>query len=246
MSDLGSGIDELNQRRSGRRHRQAPQPRHPKVSTAAAQAVVTVDEPALPAAPEPTPVAAAPAPKPVAAPPPPAPVAEVAAPAPAPPTITKAPSPAPAAQSFKLDSLPALEINADDPAALIVSPTMLNMPASIMERFELARSKAPSHTAVVLDALRAHVHDLPNLILARRPGAKPGDLFPWRDAPGSSREEPSLPLRIRPTTGELAVMKALVDWSSTNLRALRAGTRPTNRSEMVAAALDAYLPSSGK
>jgi hypothetical protein len=243
MSDLGSGIDELNQRRSGRRHRQAPQPRHPKVSTAAAPAVVTVDEPALPAEPEPRPVAAAPAPKPVAAPPPPP---AAVAPAPAPATTTEAPSPAPAAQTFKLDSLPALEINEGDPAALIVSPTMLNMPASIMERFELARSKAPSHTAVVLDALRAHVLDLPNLILARRPGAKPGDLFPWRDAPGSGREEPSLPLRIRPTTGELAVMKALVDWSSTNLRALRAGTRATNRSEMVAAALDAYLPSSGK
>ncbi len=245
MSDLGSGIDELNQRRTGRRHRQAPQPRHPKVSTAAAPAeIVTVDEPAQPTAPAPTPVAAAPAPKPIAAPPPPPPAA---APTPARTTITEAPpSPAPAAQSFKLDSLPALEINEGDPSALIVSPTMLNMPASIMERFELARSKAPSHTAVVLDALRAHVLDLPNIILARRPGAKPGDLFPWRDAPGSGREEPSLPLRIRPTTGELAVMKALVDWSSTNLRALRAGTRATNRSEMVAAALDAYLPSPGK
>lgn len=243
MSDLGSGIDELNSRRGARRHRQAPQPRHPKVSTQAAQAAVTVDEPAPPTtAPAANPAPSAP--NPVSAPPSPA---LEAAPAPSlvehRATLAEAPSPAPA---ITLDSLPPLDINKDDPAALIVSPTMLNMPASIMERFELARSKAPSHTAVVLDALRAHVLDLPNLILARRPGATPGDLFPWRDAPGSGRKEPSLPLRIRPTTGELAVMKALEEWSSTNLRTLRAGTRPTNRSEMVAAALDAYLPPAGR
>jgi hypothetical protein len=51
-----------------------------------------------------------------------------------------------------------------------------------------------------------------------------------------------MPLRIRPTKGELDVMKKLVDWANSCIAQQRPGTKPTNRSEMVAAALDAHLP----
>jgi hypothetical protein len=40
-------------------------------------------------------------------------------------------------------------------------------------------------------------------------------------------------------------MKALIEWSSKQIAAQRPGARETNQSEMVAAALDAYLPASG-
>lgn len=39
-------------------------------------------------------------------------------------------------------------------------------------------------------------------------------------------------------------MKTLQDWWTKQIRAQRPGARETNRSEMVAAALDAYLPAS--
>jgi hypothetical protein len=138
--------------------------------------------------------------------------------------------------------LPRLDIDLTDPTAHLVSPTVLSVPASIVERFERARTDAPSHTALVLNALRQHVHELPALILARRPGVNPEDLFPWRATPGASTPEIPMPLRIRPTNGELTVMKALIEWASTQIAKQRPGARVTNRSEMVAAALDAYLP----
>jgi hypothetical protein len=65
--------------------------------------------------------------------------------------------------------MPRLDISLDDPTAHIVSPTVLSVPASIVERFEPARAKAPSHTALVLNALREHAQELPTLILNRRP-----------------------------------------------------------------------------
>jgi len=133
-------------------------------------------------------------------------------------------------------------VDLSDPTAHLVSPTVLSVPASIIERFDQARANAPSHTALVLDALRAHVEQLPALILQRRPAGNPKDLFPWRATPGATSTETPMPLRIRPTNGELSVMKTLTDWASASIAKQRPGARPTNRSEMVAAALDAYLP----
>lgn len=139
--------------------------------------------------------------------------------------------------------LPKLDIDLTDPTAHLVSPTVLSIPASIVKRFEEARADAPSHTSLVLDALRAHVKELPTLILNRRPGGREGDLFPFRGTPGRTSTDTPLPVRIRPTKGELAVMKKLTEWASTRITQERPGTRETNRSEMVAAALDKFLPS---
>lgn len=138
--------------------------------------------------------------------------------------------------------LPDLAIDLNDPDAHIPSPTVMSIPESIVVRFNSARATAPSHTAIVLNALREHAHELPALILARRPGPTPGDLFPWRGAPGKSGTETPLPLRIRPTKAERKVMKVLETWASQQIRLQRPGAPETNRSEMVAAALDAYLP----
>jgi len=268
-----SGIDALNNRRT-RRTRQAPPPRHPATPTPLAVVPDKVADPApapiqeTPARPEPVVDAATkqtPPPVKQEAKPnePAASAAPTSAESPEPPATVPAPAPVePAADeppggklasphgesgtesSTTAAKLPFLDIDLRDPEAQIVSPTVLSIPESIVARFEKARSKAPSHTAVVLNALRKHAHELPALILARRPGPNPGDLFPWRDAPGNSGSETPLPLRIRPTKAELKVMKTLQDWSTKQIRAQRPGARETNRSEMVAAALDAYLPAS--
>lgn len=267
-----SGIDALNNRRT-RRTRQAPPPRHPATPTPLAVVPDKVDEPApapgheTPARPEPvvdTVTKQSPQPveqetkphEPTATAAPtsadtPEPVATASAPAPVEPAtdepggeLASADDEAGKGSSTTAAKLPVLDIDLRDPEAQIVSPTVMSIPESIVARFDKARSKAPSHTAVVLNALRKHAHELPALILARRPGPNPGDLFPWRDAPGDSGTETPLPLRIRPTKAELKVMKTLQDWSTKQIRAQRPGARETNRSEMVAAALDAYLPAS--
>lgn len=111
-----------------------------------------------------------------------------------------------------------------------------------MERFEEARKTAATHTALVLDALRAHVDELPELVLAARPGPREGDLFPWRPSPAARSQDRPVPLRVRPTVGELRVIDALVEWVSAELARRRPGSRKANRSEVVTAALDTYLP----
>lgn len=259
MSDNLGGISKLHERRA-RRARQAPPPRHPKLGAAAAldkdlpagQDAATPDHGSVSQAPPEVQTLAQPQPAPEDSP-----QQATPAPDPAPPAAvstaatgggphrgsqattgsTQATSP-----TNQPADMPRLDIDPDDPTAHLVSPTVLSVPGSIVKRFERARAHAPSHTALVLDALRAHAHELPALILNRRPGPKPGDLFPFREAPGRTAQDTPLPVRIRPTKGELAVMKALTDWSSATIAKQRPGTRETNRSEMVAAALDAFLP----
>ncbi len=256
--ELNAGIDQLNARRA-RKARQAPQPRHPKLSPQSALA--TQADPADDGGGEEHQVPAENARQPSADP-----GGEVApnagsadsnpGPAESPTTPERAEqTPAPTAPRADLDTgtetrsrpqpsggFPKLDIDPTDPTAHMVSPTVLSIPASIVKRFERARTTAPSHTALVLDALRAHAQELPTLILDRRPGLNPGDLFPFREAPGRTTTDTPLPVRIRPTKGELAVMKKLSDWASARIAEQRPGQRETNRSEMVAAALDAFLP----
>ncbi|GLB85683.1 hypothetical protein [Mycobacterium kiyosense] len=226
MNDnLSGGIHQLHERRA-RRTRQAPQPRHPKLASDTAITAPSDNDDTPPASDD---NAAAD-------------VNPPAAPAPPPPPTATPPVQIAAGTPNTANALPDLHVDAADPAAHIVSPTVLSIPASIIKRFERARADSPSHTALVLDALRAQVHDLPALILNRRPGPKPGDLFPYRDTPGRTATDTPMPLRIRPTKGELNIMKQLTDWSSAQIAHQRPGTRHTNRSEMVAAALDAFLP----
>ncbi|WP_204815356.1 hypothetical protein [Mycobacterium riyadhense] len=268
MSENLSGIHQLHERRA-RRTRQAPQPRNPKLGAAAslederpvtvaddtvADDTVTDDTDnhgAAGAAQVQTDCGPASSPRPTDAPragnlggdatPSAQPATEPGDAGE--PTVEVAAASSSAAQPIKAD-MPKLDIDLNDPTAHLVSPTVLSIPASIVKRFERARAHAPSHTALVLDALRAHAHELPTLILSRRPGPKPGDLFPFREAPGrTAAQDTPLPVRIRPTKGELTVMKSLTDWASTSIAKQRPGTRETNRSEMVAAALDAFLPS---
>lgn len=138
--------------------------------------------------------------------------------------------------------LPDLEVDLDDPTALLITPTVLSVPNKILARFERARPHAASHTALVLDALRAHAAQLPDLVAALRPGPRPGDLFPYRATPGAPSGDRPGPLRIRPTAGELAIMDGLTTWVNNQIRRGRAGVRKVSRSEVVSVALDAYLP----
>ena len=131
----------------------------------------------------------------------------------------------------------------DEAAVKVVSPTVLSVETSIVRRFEKARKTAPSHTALILDALRRHHQELPDLIRKRRPTPPPEtDLFPWRTSPGERphAEEDKLPLRIRPLKAELEVIDQLRD------HCRDAVDDDVTRSEMVAAALDAYLPQPGR
>ncbi|MFG1820821.1 hypothetical protein ACGFIF_44195 [Kribbella sp. NPDC049174] len=146
-------------------------------------------------------------------------------------------------------ALPDLSIDPADPSALLPSPTSMSIPGSIMRRFEAARDQAPSHTVLVLDAIRATVHDLPDLVVKSRPSARPGDLFPARPAgsAGTTVSTGGQPdhleqLRLRPTVAELVVIDRLCDWVTAHLRALSPRARKVSRSELVSVALSAYLP----
>jgi hypothetical protein len=137
---------------------------------------------------------------------------------------------------------PNLNLNLADPTAMTMAPTVLSVPMSILQRFEAARTGAVSHTALLLDALRKHADELPDLVLARRPGPRPGDLFPYRAQPGENMSDRPGPLRIRPNAGELRIMDALTTWVNGEIRRLRPGGRKVTRSEIAAAALDKFLP----
>ncbi|PWU52783.1 hypothetical protein DLJ47_18165 [Micromonospora sp. S4605] len=145
------------------------------------------------------------------------------------------------------NGLPDLSVDLDDPAALVVSPTVLSVPAPLMARFERARRSSTSNTELVLDALRAHLANLPRLVAeARRPAATAvGEPFPWR---GSAQRRVATKVRrvqlpIRPLAGELQVIDTLVGWVQEQIGAgpRSLGGRVT-RSEVVAAALNAHLP----
>jgi hypothetical protein len=130
------------------------------------------------------------------------------------------------------NNLPDLSVNSEDPAALVVSPTVLSVPEPLMRRFEKARRSNVTNTGIVLDALRAHLAELPTLVARARQGpvaAASGatEPFPWR---ASTTKVRRVQLPIRPLVQQEigAVPRSL-------------GGR-TNRSEVVAAALNAYLP----
>lgn len=143
--------------------------------------------------------------------------------------------------------LPDLSVDLDDPAAMAVSPTVLSVPAPLMARFERARRSSTSNTELVLDALRAHLADLPRLVAeARRPtAAAAGEPFPWRTSAQrrAAAKVRRVQLPIRPLVGELHVIDTLVGWVQEQIGAgpRSLGGRIT-RSEVVVAALNAHLP----
>lgn len=145
-------------------------------------------------------------------------------------------------RSAKQQPRPETLHNGDTSNVMVVTPTVLSIDAAIMRRFERARETAASHTAVVLDALRATAHDLPTLVRNGRPAQRPDDLFPWRASPGQSRTTRPEQLRIRPTVGEIRVIDDLVETVNTEINSHQPGVGRASRSEVIAAALNTYLP----
>ena len=139
--------------------------------------------------------------------------------------------------------LPDLRIRTDTAAAMAVQPTTMSLPASIMTRFNRARRDGGSHTGLVLDALRATLQQLPGLVIEARPQVQDSDFFPSRVKSARERREP---LRIRPTAWEMAVVDRIVSWIADYVEERQPGSPRVTRSEVVAAALDAYLPARGK
>src|SRR5690606_9870949 len=60
--------------------------------------------------------------------------------------------------------VPELHIDLGSPEAAQVTPTVLSIPTSILDRVRAARRLGPSYTALLLDALRTHAADLPDLV----------------------------------------------------------------------------------
>ncbi|WP_150255233.1 hypothetical protein [Nocardiopsis deserti] len=165
---------------------------------------------------------------------------EPVAPAPAPkPQPTPRPAQTPKAEPTQEE--PPASATASE-ADRMVRPTVVNVPMSVMRRFERARRDAPSHTAMVLDALRAHHVDLADLVRGLRPAPPPADdLFPLRATPGEREPEDKLPLRIRPLKGELEIIDRLCEQTAEAL-----GEPEVTRSDLISAALDAHLPKGKK
>lgn len=136
-------------------------------------------------------------------------------------------------------ALPDLWVDTGSALARLPKPTTMNVPMSIMARFARLRRDADSHTGVVLDALRETVARLPELVAEARPQPRTGDLFPLR---GSGQRERRDPLRIRPTVAELAVIDRIVQWVAEEIDHRYPGSPRVTRSEVVATALDVYLP----
>lgn len=168
------------------------------------------------------------------------------------PAPAEAPAPRPAAPAREVVvrsapaenavPFPSLNIDLTDPQLMIYSPTVLSVPADVRTRFErAAKASGAKYTAQVLEALRGHAQRLPELVLGRRPGPRPGDLFPQRAVPGEALALHPGPLRIRPTVGEMKIMDVITEWVDAEVQRQRPGARVT-RSEVVTAALDAFLP----
>ena len=135
--------------------------------------------------------------------------------------------------------LPDLGVDTTSAMARLPKPTVMTVPASIMARFSRTRRDANSHTDVVLNALQETITRLPMLVAEARPQPRAGELFPLR---GSGQRERRDPLRVRPTVAELAVIDRIVEWVGEAIEDRYPGSPRVNRSEVVAAALDAYLP----
>jgi len=138
---------------------------------------------------------------------------------------------------------PVLEVDLSDPLSLKAAPTTLNVPASVVERFEAARPVTTKHAALMLHAIRTEAEHLPELVLARRPELLEGDPFPLRAVPGEEhKSERAGTLRVRPIRAEVEVLDRLTAWVDAEVQRRRPGGRRVSRSEVVTAALDAYLP----
>ncbi|MEV6774410.1 hypothetical protein AB0N05_37815 [Nocardia sp. NPDC051030] len=140
---------------------------------------------------------------------------------------------------------PVFKLDPKDPASRHIKGTTSKVPVSIMRRFNTARRSAPSHTAILVDAVRKHADSLPQLILRQRPEISRPDLDdPLRHITFDSESKDDL--RIRPTLLELQYFKALVESINVWLEANWPSSRPTNQSEIFAVMLDADLPTPKK
>lgn len=145
-------------------------------------------------------------------------------------------------ESGKRGGLPVLTVDMSRPDSRSPAPTTLNVPASVVDRFEQALPPRTTHAALVFDAVRSHAGDLPELVLKRRPQPRKNDPFPLRAAPVEQKRERPGTLRVRPVQAEMVVLDRLVTWVNRVVQSSQPGSRRVSRSELVAAALDAYLP----
>jgi hypothetical protein len=119
------------------------------------------------------------------------------------------------------------------PLADLVTPTAVYVTPEVFARAETYRRqhKGRTNADVVLDALEACHERLGELLAAAHGPARPaGGLFPGRPA---TRRTPKhgVQLQFRPTQAQLAVIDRLVGEH-----------HAASRSELVSAALDAFLP----
>lgn len=118
---------------------------------------------------------------------------------------------------------------ADD---LTTQTIVVYLPLSLRERLRAhhAASKE-THTTIILYAVEAAHDQLPALLEAYRPAPREGGLFQHHARPRAQHDEPHVQVSIRPVRADLQVLDRL----TTEHRA-------PNRSALLAAALDHYLP----
>ncbi len=213
---MADGIDQMRQKK--RQKRSVMGSRHPR-TVPGAQQPATADTAAV----------VAPAPPPPAADPP----------KPARPAV-KAPAPQ-QQQAAAPGALPDLSIDWSDPQMHLQASTRLSVPNSVAARFKAVADQpgtAPQ-TQLIMEAVSRHLAQLPTLVLERRPAEQQrfDGFFLPREA--VQKAEPWAAIYLRPNAGELAALSRIVEWVSATITADHPWRKPTNRSELVTAALAA-------
>lgn len=106
------------------------------------------------------------------------------------------------------------------------------LPLGVRERLRARHAASQeTYTTIVLEAVEAtHAH-LADLLAACRPAPRPGGLFSYHGKRRPSQDEAHVQVSLRPTKSDVAVLDQLVVEFSA-----------PNRSALVTAALDNYLP----
>jgi hypothetical protein len=142
----------------------------------------------------------------------------------------KAPAPGdePPTREFEVTGDPGrAEVDDLTPQTIVVY-----LPVSLRDRLRAhhAASKE-TYTTIILDAVEDAHEKLPELLQAYRPAPRQGGLFRHHARPRAQHDEPHVQVSFRPVRADLQVLDRL----TTEHRA-------PNRSALLAAALDHYLP----
>lgn len=137
---------------------------------------------------------------------------------------------------------PDVNVDWSDPRMHVTKQTRISVASSVATRFKSVaeRPGAPPQTQLIMEAVDKQLPRLAELVLARRPDSQQPEGFFLRRSVAQARE-PWLPVYLRPNVGEIEALAQIVQWVNAVIGA-QPGRKPTSRSEVVTAALDATYP----